>query len=82
MAKIVTTVQRLDGNGRIITSFIGGSVTKKTLWDAIYEVEQIERNSVEPLFDIVTSIFDTQKILTYIVPYESGAKDIVSYLIV
>lgn len=82
MAKIVTTVQRLDGNGRIITSFIGGSVTKKTLWDAIYEIEQIERNSVEPLFDIVTSIFDTQKILTYIVPYESGAKDIVSYLIV
>lgn len=82
MAKIVTTVQRLDANGRIITSFIGGSVTKKTLWDAIYEIEQIERNSVEPLFDIVTSIFDTQKILTYIVPYESGAKDIVSYLIV
>lgn len=82
MAKVITTITKEDPNGNVFFSAVGGSQNYKTLWDAIGAVEWIERNSVDGIFEIVTSVFENQRMLTYLVEYENGKRDIISYLIV
>lgn len=82
MATVITTIVKFDRNGDAYFSNVGGTQQFRTRKEAVDAIKWIEENNIKYVFEIITSIFSSaNRILTYIVPYEDGAFDIVSYII-